>query len=158
MVAVVVDLYNRWTSLKETQDGNWKSPKMEIHKMCDSYILAPAPHLNHDRDDRRNDIRETDLSVFRMCRCRGGVSKVYKTEKGGPVWETLPGGHHEASPPCLCHLLRCGIGISPPPLWKAVWLRSLYPISHQETYTETILILILISYTYTYKSLFKVYL
>merc|ERR1712233_132274 len=24
--------------------------------------------------------------------------------------ETLPGGHHEASPPCLCRLLRCGIG------------------------------------------------
>merc|ERR1712002_1043607 len=28
----------------------------------------------------------------------------------GPVWETLPGGHHEASSACLCHFLRCGIG------------------------------------------------
>ena len=134
---------------------------MEIHKMCDSYILAPAPHLNHDGDDRRNDIRETDLSVFRMCRCLGGVSKVYKREMGGPVWETLPGGHHEASPPCFCHILRCCIGKSTPSITNSVVEVSL---PHQETYAETILILILILILisirishylkYTYKSFF----
>ena len=37
--------------------------------------------------------------------------KEYKMVLEVPVWETLPGGHHEASPPCLCHFLRCSTGL-----------------------------------------------
>ena len=106
----------RWVSLTALSGRislkGWKSPRTDMWFIYSGACVTNPAHLSHDGNDRRNDVRETDFSVFRMCRCqvqRG--ARVYKTQMRGPVWETLPGGHHEASPPCLRHFLHCGTGL-----------------------------------------------
>ena len=60
--------------------------------------------------------------------------KEYKMVLEVPVWETLPGGHHEASPPCLRHFLRCSTGLHTRKDFSAAVVEASFS---QETYTET---------------------